>query len=73
MKAPLNDGLLLEIIKTYPDQTVAKTAEQAVQRHLWYVSKENVGLALFDSRNDVEEKKQMVKALDKPTSKTELK
>ncbi|KAG0710732.1 hypothetical protein GWK47_022217 [Chionoecetes opilio] len=69
----LNDVLFLEILKTYPDQTVAKAAEQALRRHLWYVSKENAGLAFFDSRIDVEEKKQMVKALDKPASKKELK
>ncbi|KAG0730275.1 hypothetical protein GWK47_028563 [Chionoecetes opilio] len=45
----------------------------SLQRHLWYVSEENAGLAFFDSRIDVEEKKQMVKALDKPPSKKELK
>ncbi|KAG0730287.1 hypothetical protein GWK47_028531 [Chionoecetes opilio] len=73
VKAPLNDMLFLEILKTYPDQTVAKAAEQALRRHLWYVSEENAGLAFFDSRIDVEEKKQMVKALDKPASKKELK
>ncbi|KAG0718982.1 U2 small nuclear ribonucleoprotein B'' [Chionoecetes opilio] len=73
VKAPLNDVLFLEILKTYPDQTVAKAAEQALRRHLWYVSKENAGLAFFDSRIDVEEKKEMVKALDKPASKKELK
>ncbi|KAG0713304.1 hypothetical protein GWK47_016498 [Chionoecetes opilio] len=73
VKAPLNDVLSLEILKTYPDQTVAKAAEQALRRHLWYVSEENAGLAFFDSRIDVEEKKQMVKALDKPASKKELK
>ncbi|KAG0724840.1 hypothetical protein GWK47_039783 [Chionoecetes opilio] len=73
VKAPLNDVLFLEILKTYPDQTVAKAAEQALRRHLWYVSEENAGLAFFDSRIDVEEKKQMVKALDKPASKKELK
>ncbi|KAG0712913.1 hypothetical protein GWK47_001968 [Chionoecetes opilio] len=73
VKAPLNDVLFLEILKTYPDQTVAKAAEQALLRHLWYVSEENAGLAFFDSRIDVEEKKQMVKALDKPASKKELK
>ncbi|KAG0726267.1 hypothetical protein GWK47_036965 [Chionoecetes opilio] len=66
LTAPLNEVLFLEILKTYPDQTVAKAAEQALRRHLWYVSKENTGLAFFDSRIDVEEKKQMVKALDKP-------
>ncbi|KAG0705268.1 hypothetical protein GWK47_024524 [Chionoecetes opilio] len=59
VKAPLNDVLFLEILKTYPDQTVAKAAEQALQRHLWYISEENAGLAFFDSRIDVEEKKQM--------------
>ncbi|KAG0716138.1 hypothetical protein GWK47_010338 [Chionoecetes opilio] len=59
VKAPLNDVLFLEILKTYPDQTVAKAAEQALRRHLWYVSEENAGLAFFDSRIDVEEKKQM--------------
>ncbi|KAG0711497.1 hypothetical protein GWK47_002277 [Chionoecetes opilio] len=64
--------LFLEILKTYPDQTVAKAAEQALRCHLWYVSEENAGLAFFDSRIDVEEK-QMVKALDKPASKKKLK
>ncbi|KAG0724225.1 hypothetical protein GWK47_041072 [Chionoecetes opilio] len=73
VKAPLNDVLFLEILKTYPDQTVAKAAEQALRRHLWYVSEENAGLAFFDSKIDVEEKKQMVKALDKSASKKELK
>ncbi|KAG0723152.1 hypothetical protein GWK47_043187 [Chionoecetes opilio] len=68
VKAPLNDVLFLEILKTYPDQTVAKAAESPAT-HLWYVSEENTGLAFFDSRIDVEEKKQMVKALDKPASK----
>ncbi|KAG0727485.1 hypothetical protein GWK47_034568 [Chionoecetes opilio] len=72
VKAPLNDVLFLEILRTYPDQTVAKAAEQALRCHLWYVSEENAGLAFFDSRIDVE-KKQMVKALDKPSSKKELK
>ncbi|KAG0726234.1 hypothetical protein GWK47_037027 [Chionoecetes opilio] len=55
------------------DLFVALAAEQALRRHLWYVSEENAGLAFFDSRIDVEEKKQMVKALDKPASKKELK
>ncbi|KAG0724984.1 hypothetical protein GWK47_004858 [Chionoecetes opilio] len=50
-----------------------KRPEQALRRHLWYVSEENVGLAFLDSRIDVEEKQQMVKALDKPASKKELK
>ncbi|KAG0728147.1 hypothetical protein GWK47_033096 [Chionoecetes opilio] len=68
VKAPLNDVLFLEILKTYPDQTVAKQQNKpATPPVVRFRGKP--GLAFFDSRIDVEEKKQMVKALDKPTSR----
>ncbi|KAG0704760.1 hypothetical protein GWK47_024638 [Chionoecetes opilio] len=56
VKAPLNDVLFLEILKTYPDQTVAKAAEQPCDATCGTFSQENAGLAFFDSRIDLEEK-----------------
>ncbi|KAG0713732.1 hypothetical protein GWK47_015566 [Chionoecetes opilio] len=75
VKAPLNDVLFPEILRTYPDQTVAKGPQnKPCDAHLWYVFPGKTrDWAFFDSRVDVEEKKQMVKALDKPASKKELK
>ena len=39
VKAPLKNVLFMETVKIYSDQTVAKVAEQALRRHLWYASK----------------------------------
>lgn len=73
VKAPLNDVRFLEILLTYPDGSLAKVADRALRRHLWYVNEENVALGFFDERVPEQEKRLMVGALQKPATGKECK
>ena len=49
--APHNDIMMLTELKNCTSQmTVAATASSALQRHLWYLSEDLVGLSLLDNR-----------------------
>lgn len=49
--APYNDILMLTMLQKYAEQLkMASTASTALQRHLWYLSEDLVGLSLLDER-----------------------
>lgn len=47
------------------DPQIGKTAKSVLERHLWYLSDETVGLALFSEQVVVEDKEKLVCALSK--------
>ncbi|KAF2361458.1 hypothetical protein FHG87_007787 [Trinorchestia longiramus] len=49
-ESSLNDVLVFEILVIYPDEIVLKATEQALRRHLRYVSEEDEGLFFFYSK-----------------------
>ena len=69
--APLNDLTLLKTLIKYGASAPTTSLERAISsstlrsfsRHLWYLCEKLVGLAFFDDRVSVNEKKAMVKAL----------
>lgn len=72
--APKNDLDMLQLLSTYPDAEVKKSALTVAKRHLWYLSETNVGLAFLDERITQTEKENMTKNLEtKPSKKKELK
>ncbi|GBN20808.1 hypothetical protein AVEN_205633-1 [Araneus ventricosus] len=46
-RAPKNDLDMLQILSTYQDADVKKSALTVDKRHLWYLPETNVGLAFF--------------------------
>ncbi|CAH0561738.1 unnamed protein product [Brassicogethes aeneus] len=72
--APKNDLDMLQLLSTYPDANVRKSALTVARRHLWYLSETNVGLAFFDERITHAVKENMTKYLEtKPAKKKEMK
>ena len=68
--APKNDLDMLQLLSTYPDADVKKSALTVAKRHLWYLSETNVGLAFFDERITQADKENMTKNLEtKPAKK----
>ena len=61
--APKNDKDFIQDIADYEDRSVAAVADRAMRRHLWYLSDDMVGLALFDERADEREKIAIVQAM----------
>jgi hypothetical protein len=57
--APLNDALFIDLLRKYPNRTVADAALTAISRHLWYFYEHLVGLAFFDSRVEADVKRAM--------------
>jgi len=68
IRAPLNDLLLLEELRKYPNMVVTKAASTAFGRHLWYISEILVGLSLFDDKIGADVKTLMVTNLRLPQS-----
>src|SRR6218665_176720 len=65
-EAPLNDfRLMFELLK-YPHEAISRTTSKKLGRHLWYISEELVGLALFDPRVSLEIKRLMLAAMEDP-------
>jgi hypothetical protein len=58
--APENDLRFLKQLAQYSNPVIRQAAMTAFSRHLWYLSEVMVGLALFDSDVELEQKKQMV-------------
>ena len=50
VEAPLNDFHLMGQLLKYPHPDVSKATSKKLGLHLWYLSEELIGLALFDSR-----------------------
>lgn len=71
--APKNDLDMIQILDSYPDINVKKSALAAAKRHLWYLSEINIGLAFLDERITQEEKNKMFLNLEKPAKKKEMK
>ena len=70
--APHNDLQFLKELVAYKNsnEIVCKAAVKSFSRHLWYLSETLVGLALFDSRVNVDIKRKMVLALNKEGQKS---
>ena len=51
--AAINDLLLLKKFETYKsvDEKISQTTTAALKRHLWYLSKELIGLLFFSNQN----------------------
>ena len=71
--APLNDAMLLELLKKYPNRIIADAAYTAFTRHLWFFSEHLVGLAFFDDRVPLDVKRAMIANLQLPKTRTALK
>ncbi|KAK3920709.1 Aspartate--tRNA ligase [Frankliniella fusca] len=69
--APLTDLKLLKTIVRYDrNPQVSKIASDVFHNHLWYLHHITVGLAFFDDKITVEEKRKMVEKLDFPPPKS---
>jgi hypothetical protein len=56
--APLNDAMMLGLLKKYPNRIIADAAYKACTQHLWFFSEHLVGLAFFDDRVPLDVKRQ---------------
>jgi len=63
-EAPLNDFQLMGQLLKYPHTAVSAATSKKLGLHLWYISEQLVGLALFDSRVLPETKKLALKAMN---------
>lgn len=65
IKAPNNDLMLMKSLLSYKtiNSAVSKNASEKMANHLWYLSEELAGLALFDTNVLPEIKKKMVTAM----------
>jgi hypothetical protein len=72
--APYNDLCLLQTLESFAsvDRQVADIALKKMKGHLWYLSEDLIGLALFSDHVWDNEKEAMVSALKKPKQKTDL-
>ena len=61
--ASAGDLSLLKVLICYPDSGIAKATSKKFANHLWYLSEELAGLALFDASVELELKKLMVSGL----------
>ena len=66
-EAAHHDLILWKALKTYSceDKEISKEATKVLERHLWYLSEETVGLALFSKEVSVITKEEIVKAMRK--------
>ncbi|KAK6185944.1 hypothetical protein SNE40_008071 [Patella caerulea] len=64
--APYNDLLLMKSLVEYEkiNKEVSKTASTKLAAHMWYLSEELVGLALFDRNVPSSVKREMVQSLE---------
>ncbi|KAK3928373.1 FH1/FH2 domain-containing protein 1 [Frankliniella fusca] len=69
--APATDLRLLQDILNYTQcPRVSEIAGAVFKNHLWYLHRTTVGLAFFDEKLPLEEKREMVERLKVPTPKT---
>ncbi|KAG0724202.1 hypothetical protein GWK47_041125 [Chionoecetes opilio] len=66
--AAKNDLDFITDVKRICDDGVASVAERAMRRHLWYLSENLIGLAIFDDRISPEQKAEMVKGMKRPST-----
>ena len=71
--APLNDARIIELLRQYPNRTVADAALTAFSRHLWYFSEHLIGLSFFDDRVSADAKRAMAVNLRRPQTSAALK
>ena len=65
---------MLQLLNTYPDADIKKSAVTVAKRHIWFLSETNVGLAFLDERIIEEVKEIMIQNLEtKPGENKELK
>jgi len=65
-EAPLNNfRLMVELLK-YPHEAISRATSKMLGRHLWYLSEELVGLAIFDPRASLKKKRLMLAAMEDP-------
>src|SRR5258705_1876170 len=64
VEAPLNDFLLMKQLLQYQQAVVSTATSKKFSLHLWYLSEDLVGLALFDSRIPPETKKLMLAVME---------
>jgi len=64
VEAPLNDFNLMKQLLEYPNPAVSSATSKKLGLHLWYLSEELIGLALFDQRLPAASKKLMIAAMD---------
>ena len=72
--APLNDLCLLQTLELFEavDSQVADAVMKKMRGHLWYLSKDLIGLALFSDSVYRSEKMCIVAALNKPTNQPDV-
>ncbi|KAG0703734.1 hypothetical protein GWK47_024818 [Chionoecetes opilio] len=66
--AAKNDLDFITDVKRICDDGVASVAERAMRRHLWYLSENLIGLAIFDDRISPEQKADMVEGMKRPST-----
>ena len=77
-EAPYNDFQLMQQLLKYPQKAISAATSKKFGLHMWYLSEELAGLALFDSRLPVESKKLILAAMeedapDQPPKRPSLK
>ena len=72
--APLNDLCLLQTLESFAavDCQLSDAAMKKMKSHLWYLSEDLIGLALFSDSVCSSEKKSLVAALKKPKNQLDL-
>ena len=66
--AAKNDLDFITDVKRICDDGVASVVERAMRRHLWYLSEDLIGLAIFDDRISPEQKAAMVEGMKRPST-----
>ncbi|KAG0723596.1 hypothetical protein GWK47_042403 [Chionoecetes opilio] len=66
--AAKNDLDFITDVKRICDDGVASVAERAMRRHLWYLSENLIGLAIFDDRHQPEQEAEMVEGMKRPST-----
>ena len=64
VEAPVKDFRLMKQLLNYPHSAIAAPTSKKFGLHLWYLSEELVGLALFDARLPVSCKRLMLSAME---------
>ncbi|KAG0712093.1 hypothetical protein GWK47_002150 [Chionoecetes opilio] len=62
--APKSDLELMKALAAYPNRVIGKAARAKLAKHLWYLSEDLVGLALFDRAVPFATKALMVSAME---------
>ncbi|KAG0728863.1 hypothetical protein GWK47_031607 [Chionoecetes opilio] len=63
-----NDPDFITDVKRICDDGVASVTEHALRRHLWYLSQNLIGLAIFDDRISPGQKAEMVEGMKRPST-----